>query len=475
MTSSSDIRLTLGARAEIFRWWLSGGVLGPSWRFAAAISVTAGPWLIALSALWIITNWLQPVLGTSAVENLNLSVTYAFCLASLVAGPIGVIAARIIRTRVEQDQGYLVFELFVVAALGAGLMTELLAICLGFVLGLQPFDLAIAHVSLSAAAAMLWVSFSVLGALRAYVTIMSTFLAGMGFTVGCAFLAGLFASSADLAIWSFAIGTFLSVALTLGYLSRKFGKQLNELGAAMALLKKQAWVMRHLGLAVLLAVLAVWADKWFFWFGPTGERSTAGFLHYSVYDEVMFLAHLSIIPTFAGMFLLNDTEIELAIENFRQKIRNHATFATITESVTALCSVVWSGIFRIVFVQTSMTIIVVTLLLIASGSSTFEIERFVLLLITMTAVLFQSIGYLACTVLILASRTRMLLVVQFLFLMMNICGSILFYSIFGPSALAVFTSSLFFAVLAVIVGYKSLASYGYFVFLGENDSLYTRK
>jgi polysaccharide biosynthesis protein PelG len=249
---------------------------------------------------------------------------------------------------------------------------------------------------------------------------------------------------------------------------------LNDLGAGMALLKEHAWAMRHLGVAVLLAVLAVWVDKWFFWFGPIGQKSTAGFLHYNVYDEVMFLAHLSIIPTFAGMFLLNDTEIGRAVESFRQTIRNHATYVTLSESVAALCSVVWSGIFRIVFVQTSVTIIVVSLLLLASGSSTFEIERFVLFLVAMAAVLFQAIGYLACTVLILTSRTRMLLVVQFLFLMMNICGSILFYTIFGPSAFAVLTSSSLFAILAVILGYRSLRSYGYFVFLGENDSLYTR-
>ena len=474
MTLQSDSKLSIGARANAVAWWLSGGVLGPTWRFAAAIVVTAGPWLVAVTALAIIALWLQPVLGKPAIEDLNMSVTYAFCLASLVAGPMGVIVARAVRTSVEESQGSLVFELFLVATVRAGLIGQLLAICISLALGLHPLGLVFAYVFLSAAAAMLWVSFAVLGALRSYRAMIGAFSAGMAVAVGLCLLSGPLQATAHLPVWAFAAGLYLAVALLLAHVSRRFGKRLNALKAAMTLLDKRTWAMRHLGLAVFLAVATVWADKWFFWFGPVGARSAAGFLHFELYDSVMFLAQLSIIPTFAAMFLFNDSEIEQAVEDFRQTMRDHATLSVIKEAVAKLCHVVWSGMFRIAFVQASVTIALVLFSPFLSNFLNFSLEQLVLLQIALASVLLQSVGYLACSVLILCSRTRTFLTVQLLFLLANLCCSFLFFSIFGATAYAVFISSLFFAALSVIVGYRSLSTYDYLVFLGENDSLYRR-
>ena len=474
MTLQPDSKLTLTARANSVAWWLSGGVLGPTWRFAAAIVVTAGPWLVAVTALAIIALWLQPVLGKPAFEDLNLSVTYAFCLASLVAAPIGVIAARAVRSNVEENQGNLVLEIFLVAAVRAGLIGQLLAILISLALGLHPLGLVFAYVFLSVAAAMLWISFAVLGALRSYRVMIGAFSAGMAVTVGLCLLSGPLQASACLPVWSFAAGLYLAAGLSLAHVSRQFGKQLDELKAAMTVLDKHTWAMRHLGLAVFLAVATVWADKWFFWFGPVGARSAAGFLHFELYDNVMFLAQLSIIPTFAAMFLFNDGEIEQAVDDFRQTMRDHATLSVIKEAVARLCHVVWSGLFRIAFVQASVTIALALFSPFVSGLLNFSLEQLLLLQVALAAVLLQSVGYLACSVLILCSRTRTFLAVQVLFLLVNISCSFLFFSTVGTTAYAVLTSSLFFAALSGIVGYRSLSSYDYLIFLGENDSLYQR-
>ena len=462
-------------RADAAAWWLSGGLLGPVWRFVAAIGITTGPWLLAIAALGLIGRGLQPVLPNGAIQDLNLSITYAFCLASLIAGPVGTITARAVRSAVEERDGAQVYELFVVATVTVGVTAQILATGLCFGLGLGPLGLSIAQVFLSVATAMLWVSFSVVAVLRSYRFMIGAFAAGMVLSVVSAVLTVRLHATAEVAIWSFATGLFLCSALCLAHVGRSFGQQTQRIKDAAQQSLRQFRANRHLALAVFVAVCAVWADKWMFWFGPVGMRSLAGFAHFEPYDSVTFLAQLSIIPTFATMFLLNETEIARGVADFRRSIREHATFAVIREAVGNLGQLVWTRFFRIGFIQATVTAILALAAPFLANALHFSAQQLALLPIALISVFLQSIAYLACAVLILCNRTRTFLWVQLFFLVTNVLCSITSYLIVGVSVYGLFVSSALFATVSAITAFRALGGYDYLVYLGENDSLYSRK
>lgn len=475
MIMAPDGKLSWRDRAHAAAWWLSGGLFGPTWRFVAAIGITTGPWLIAIAALGLIGRGLQPVLTKGAIQDLNLSITYAFCLASLIAGPVSTISARAVRSAVEEREGAQVYELLVVATVAVGVIAQVLSIGLCFGLGLRPLGLSMAHMFLSVATAMLWVCFSVLAALRSYRFMIGAFATGMVLSVISTVLTVRLQATAEVAIWSFATGLFLCTALCLAHVGRSFGRQTHLIKDAAQYSLRQFRANRHLALAVFVAVCAVWADKWVFWFGPVGTRTLAGFAHFEPYDSVTFLAQLSIIPTFAAMFLLNDTEIANGVADFRRSITEHATFAVIREAVVTLGRLVWTGLFRIGFIQATVTAILALAAPFLANALHFNAQQLALLPMALISVFLQSIAYLACTVLILCSRTRTFLSVQLLFLVTNVLCSIASFLVVGVSAYGIFVSSALCAVGSVIAAYRALGVYDYLVYLGENDSLYSRK
>ena len=75
-------------------WWVQDPLLGPVWRAASGLVVAAGPWLIAIVTLVLVGSVAGQRFDAAQVEDLRLSVVYAFMLAPLIAAPVGVLTAR---------------------------------------------------------------------------------------------------------------------------------------------------------------------------------------------------------------------------------------------------------------------------------------------------------------------------------------------------------------------------------------------
>ena len=456
------------------QFWLRGALLGPMRTFGAAIIITAGPWLVTVATLAIISISMQPVLGNAAIEDLRLTVVYAFCTAPLAAGPIGTIAARLVRTAVEEKSGARVYEYFLAAAILSGLITQGLALLLCWGLGIAPLGIAVSFVFLSVAAALLWTSFAVLIGLRAFGFLIAAFSAGMVISVACIMAAANHHPTTEFLIWCFSSGVVMCVTLCLAHVLRLHGSEDKGLFPAMGDLLLGVRQHRHLCLGILLALSSVWIDKWVFWFGPDGITSSAGFRHYSGYDSVMFISHLSIFPTFAAMLLLHDGKITEAIEEFRQALHERSTYTVIHQTMEHLNQVVWQGVFRIVFLQGAVAAGLVLMAPLLAKTMEFSFSQFLMLQVGMIAVFLHAIVYLCSAVLILCSRNGLFYMVQLVFFTTNLIASLAFYAVLGVSAYAIFLASLISAALAFILGYKALARYDYLVFVGENETLYAQ-
>lgn len=452
--------------------WLSGALLGPMGRFAAAVIITAGPWLVTVVALAIISISMQPVMGNAAIEDLRLTVVYAFCAAPLAAGPIGAIASRLVRRSVEEGDGTLVSEVFLAAALSSGLITKALAVLICLSLGIEPLGIAVSFVFLSVSAAMLWISFAVLIGLRAFRFLISAFSIGMAISVICILAAAAQQPSIEFLIWCFTAGVIVCVTLCIAHVNRLHGGARGNLRPAAVALFEEIIRHRHLCLGILLALCSVWVDKWVFWFGAGGNTSGAGFRHFSAYDSVMFIAHLSIIPSFAAMLLFHDGEITDAIEDFRRTLRDRSTYTTIRQSVDRLGQTVWQGVFKIVFVQAAVAAGLVLMAPLMARMMTFGFAQFLMLQVGVIAVFLHSIVFLSSTVLILCSRNRTFFYVQLLFFGANLIASVVLYDLLGVSAYAIFIAALISAAFAFLWAYRALSHYDFLIFVGENDSLY---
>lgn len=170
-------------RTNPLGWLFADPLLRPAWRFCVAVMVVAGPWLIVVLTLGLIAALMAPVLGRAGVEDLILTVVYAFCIAPLFAVPVGVIAARRVTIAIEAGAESTVTELYIVAAVFSGLATGAGALVICLLLGIHPIGHATAFVFSRKAPALLWTSFAVDAAIRANGVMIGAFGGGRAFAM----------------------------------------------------------------------------------------------------------------------------------------------------------------------------------------------------------------------------------------------------------------------------------------------------
>lgn len=462
------------SRLEHALSWTAGGrVLGPVASFLERMMVVAGPWLISITALAVISVTFEPVLGRSGIEDLSLTVIYALCLAPLTAGPVGAVVARLLNEAAEAGDGEgRTASLTLVGLVVAGFGAAVLAVLVGLALGIADRGLMVAFVFLTVASAQLWVCLAILAALRAYGFLMAAFTAGMALSVGAMFFTARATMSIDFLVWSFTAGLFFFVMLSTGRVVGRVWPESERVLQACRVFFPALVQQRFLVLGILFAFLAVWVDKWVFWFGPDSIVSDAGFRHFGYYDSVMFAAHLSILPTFAAMSVFHDGPLTRAVETFRARLHTRANHESVRASVTDLGTTVWTGVIRIGFVQGIVTIAAILLAPIVARLLDFDITQFFLVRIGFVAVFLHAIIYLLGAILVMSGRIRTFCAVQGLHLAANLFFSVSFYFTVGVSTYGFFVASLAVIPVAFGAAHVALSRFLYFSLVGENESLY---
>ncbi len=454
-------------------WLFDGPLLGPIVAFAGSTILSVGPWLVSVLVLSLISIALTPVLGRSGISDVRLSVAYGFAIALLVAAPLAVLTARLTRRAAERQNGLLVPELYTVCLLVSGIGTQIVALATVFFFSITPIGLSVAFVILAANCAMLITGFGLLMALGETWRLIGTFLFGIMIGLAAALLTTRWATTVESLIWSFSLGLWVSHHLMYTYATRGAPLTLDGLGRAFDALRTVANRSQLLFWGIVCANLGIWADKAVFWFAPTGIVADSGFYHFAPYDSVMFLAHLSMIPTVAAWFLFQRHVLEPRVQAFWRLAESQPTRAALLAEVSRLQDLVWGNVFRILFIQFACSSILVMMTPVIIRGFGLRFDQIELLQIGFVAVLLQSLLFLSCSVMMICGRTSLLFSVNLAFLLLNVAGGILFYNLFGVSAYGVFVASLVSGALAFVLAYRALGDFVFVVFIKENDDLYS--
>ncbi|KTC85776.1 MULTISPECIES: exopolysaccharide Pel transporter PelG [Legionella] len=107
--------------------------------------------------------------------------------------------------------------------------------------------------------------------------------------------------------------------------------------------------------------LAIWIDKFIFWFNPSTSYPVIGVFRASwVYDIPIFLAYLCLLPGLAVFLLLVETDFSNYYNRFNESIRNGKSLAYIKIAGDQMISYAFNVISSIVKIQ-ALTVILVFL------------------------------------------------------------------------------------------------------------------
>lgn len=452
--------------------WLDGPLLTPIRKVLEALIVAAGPWVLAVVTLALIGRTAEQWLTPEALEDIRLTVVYAFMIAPMVAAPLGVTAARLITSAAEpppHDSG--VAALMLITCGLAGITAQALAVVVVFTLGLSDPELALAFVVLTSSSAMMWTAFTIMNACRLRPHLVLSFAAGMVLALTLCQFSIQISISGALLVWCFTAGIALSFALCLAPFCA-IGLQPALLRKTVVDLRKTARATWPLAAGAFLAITGIWADKWIAWAGPNGLVSTAGFAHSPTYDSALFLAHLSAVPGLAALTVHFESPARHAMAQFQSILTNGASLKAAEQAGEALSGKLWKGIHRTLLTQLALSGLLLLLAPAAASLAGLLLDQFLILRTALIGSLLHILFLSTSAVLILCNRKQAFLTLQLLFLATNVAGTAILSAVYGTTALGFTIASALASIAATIYAHATLRDVLRHCYLTGNEALF---
>ncbi|KAA3620097.1 MAG: hypothetical protein DWQ05_05045 [Calditrichaeota bacterium] len=197
-----------------------------------------------------------------------------------------------------------------------------------------------------------WQLMVFLSAVKNFTSIVWAFFIGVviSFVLGY-FLAQSFGLSGLL--HGYAVGQFLIFLILLWRVLSEFNSTLPPTLAMFAFMKK----LPALILIGLFYNLGIWVDKIIFWYSQTGENIDSFMYASSLYDNAMYLAYLTVIPSYTYFLVKVETEFYSYFRSFFQTILNKESLGLIESKKEKIGNVVRESLLGLIKVQGLVTII----------------------------------------------------------------------------------------------------------------------
>ncbi|WP_440979076.1 exopolysaccharide Pel transporter PelG [Sphingomonas pseudosanguinis] len=334
-----------GIGFQLARMAREGGVGGIAGAALHGAVISAGPWLVTALAMAAFERWTPGAMAAGDALMVHSVLIYAFSLSALAAGPIAILATRLMADRLfARDVGGVPGILLVALAGGGALALALGALVFGTWAQLPLVRAAWASVLL-AWLTQIWIASPLLTALRQYRAVPLAYLLGVGGAGICLTLAGHPGGTWVLA--SVTGGAGLTLAAVLFILRRQFtappilpGRDL--IGSRLALI---------VGMAGLAGAVAIWVDKWLLWAGPD-SIATLGHLRLNpINDAGSFLGLLTIVPGLTLVLIVGETRFDRAFGDLMARCTGTSTLARIEEARAELIETLSDGLRLLVLIQ----------------------------------------------------------------------------------------------------------------------------
>ena len=395
-------------------------LLSPVASIGHAAVIAAGPWLFTVIALALISSLTSQSVPASTVEGFRLLIIYAFAVSLVAVAPVVIVASRMVGDAIYIGAYSRIRALFLAALLVAsGVCAGVALIGCLLLFGLGGAE-TIAGVSCCVVVGLIWVALAFCGAVRDYKGITIGFFLGLMVAVMASAWAAMMGAGSAGMVWAFDGGLMLIFCVLASRVLATFPQPVMAIVPPLALLVAGLWQFRRLAAGGFVAAVALWADKWIVWAGPSGIVHELGLVHAPLYDSAMFTAYLAIIPALALFVTHVETSFFERYRSYYAAIRTHATLGQIEQKAAALEQATARTLTHITLVQAALCLIVVL-----GASSIVELsglhyQQVGILRLGALGALFQFVFFSATSLLLFFERHAQFLWLQVMFLVLQV-------------------------------------------------------
>ena len=317
--------------------------------------ISSGPWVLSIIAVLIIGIISVPfVIPAVLISQFQVAITYLIALSLIYTGFVQLAFTRYTADRIFEKEHFRLLPnmngLLCLVTIVGGVVSFPLAILL-FPNTSLVFRLLFASTFVTLSC--VWIAAIMLSGLKAYKAILLNFAIGYGTVLLLTiFLRGWKLEGLML---SFLIGQFI---LLKGMLLVIFRNYPSRCFVEFDFLRPNR-VHASLILTGFFYNLAIWADKFVFWFHPYTGTNVIGPLNASeIYDLPIFLAYLSILPGMAVFLVRMETDFVEYYDRYYDAVREGGSLSYIQSMKDEMVRMAREGIYDIIKVQAAATIAV---------------------------------------------------------------------------------------------------------------------
>ncbi len=321
--------------------------------YAAVIS--SGPWLLSVIALSLLGVISTTFLAQEATDLFAATVTHTFALSLITTGIFQMVVTRYLADQMYLNETESIAPTFVAVLVLSSAMQFLLMNLL--LAGTElPVEYRVPAVALYVAVSGTWVAMVFLSAAHDYVSIVLAFAVGYVVSFALAvFLGARFGLSAYLG--GFAAGQVAALGLLVSRVLAEFRParsfSLDFLGHF-----RLYPALMGIGLAYNLAL---WIDKFAFWFSPEGVDVGSFMNVYPAYDTSFFIASLAIVPALAVFTVNLETDFYTYYKGFYAAILEQQSLYHLLAAKEGMVRSIRDSYFTLLKLQAAVALLGTTL------------------------------------------------------------------------------------------------------------------
>jgi uncharacterized membrane protein len=458
------------------RLYRSSSIADRMASFAHASIVAAGPCLLSVLCIWLISATISELEGKATIAAFRALIIYSFALSFVITAPIALVSARLISDQLhDRDVAAVPGTMLAAFGFSAAVIVAAATALFGFALDLDA-PASIAAIANCALIALVWVACLFCSLTRDYSVVTAFFAVGMLLAVVAVTLG--YDARPDLAtmLWGFNIGLGATLFGLLARIIATFPFAVRNISTPVRALARATVGYWPIALGGLFGAIGIWVDKWVVWFSPFGTQIQNGLLHAPLYDSAMFVSYLVVIPAYAAFIVHLEVKFFRNYRQFYSSILEHATLAQIRAHGRRLRDETLASLSGITVPQLVICALVAASAPAVIDALDMQFRQAGTLRLGVIGAAFQFL-FVTCSSLTLYFDRRMVfLLLQTVFLVLNAALTWALLGL-GPSYLGLgfLAASAVSALIAYLALARTLYRLDYLTFIANNPAVRIRR
>jgi polysaccharide biosynthesis protein PelG len=317
-------------------------------------NVSSGPWLVSILVIGLLGVIQAENVPFQQINVFRATLIYIYAFSLIVVGLLQMPLTRYLADLLFARDIKMYLPAYCASLIATGLLQGLIAIPAFFFFTDWSVNYALHAVICYLVVSFIWIAMIFVSAVKDFKTISRAFLIGGLVSVVSAYYLGRVWGQEGY-LMGFTLGQFIIFLILTMRLAVEFPTNLAVSFDFLRYFK----LFPTLIMIGFLYNMAIWVDKFVFWFGPTGEQVDAFLYSYAIYDAPIFMAYLTIIPSLAIFLLHVETDFYQRYTGYYGAIVKKKSLATIMAKKRSMVQSVIKNIRRLLKSQGVITLIAI--------------------------------------------------------------------------------------------------------------------